>query len=59
MGTHHDAVQRAEILILAMVRALLNGTLDTLVGTIHLIFLLCLISNLVWPVFPKPFGEIL
>ena len=47
MGTHHNAVQRAVVLIFTMMRTLLNGTLDTLVGTIHLIFLLCLISCLV------------
>ena len=41
MGTNQDLVQGAVVLSLAMVRALLNGALDTLVCmTVHLIFLL-------------------
>ena len=47
VGTHHNAVQRAVVLTLAMMSALLDGTLNALVGTIHMIFLLCLNSNLV------------
>ena len=31
VGTHHDLVQGAEVLALAMVSALLNSTFDTLV----------------------------
>ena len=49
VSTHHNAVQRAVVLTFAMVRALLNSTFDTLIGTIHLILLLCLRSLLVLP----------
>ena len=36
VGTHQNPVQRAVVLILAMVCALLNSTLDTLIGmTVH------------------------
>ena len=36
MGTHHDAVQGAVVLVLTMVGTLLDGTFDALVGmTVH------------------------
>ena len=41
MGADHDAVQRAVVLGVAMVSALLDGTLDALVCmTVHIHFLL-------------------
>ena len=41
MGTHHDAVQRAVVLGVAVVSALLDGALDALVGmTVHIRILL-------------------
>ena len=38
MGTYHNAIQRTIVLALAMMGTLLDGTLNTLIGTIHLIF---------------------
>ena len=36
MGAHQDAVQRAVVLVLAVISALLDGAFDTLVGmTVH------------------------
>ena len=55
VGTYHNAVQRAVVLALAMMGTLLDGTLDALVGTIHLFFLLCLNSYLVWLYISKVF----
>ena len=55
VSTHHNAVQRAVVLALAMMGTLLDGTLDALVGTIHLFFLLCLNSYLVWLYISKVF----
>ena len=41
VSTHHDAVQRTVVLILAVVRALGNGAFDALVSvTVHSQFLL-------------------
>ena len=49
MGTHQDPVQRAVVLILAVVSALLDGAFDALVCmTVHGFFLLLLISALVY-----------
>ena len=59
MGTYHNAIQRTIVLALAMMGTLLDGTLNTLIGTIHLIFLLCLNSNLVLPIRMKVFRQIL
>jgi hypothetical protein len=42
MGTHHDPLQGAVVLGVAMVSALLDGTLDALVSiVVHFLFLLC------------------
>ena len=50
MGAHQDSIQRAEILALAMIGALLNNTLNTLVCfTSHSCDLLFKISTIVWP----------
>ena len=41
MGTHQNPIQRAVVLVLAVISALLDGTLDALVGmAIHSHFLL-------------------
>ena len=41
VGAHQNAVQRAVVLVLTVVCALLDGALDTLVGmTVHFHFLL-------------------
>ena len=41
MGTHHDPLQRAVVLSVAVVSALGNGAFDALVGmTVHIHFLL-------------------
>ena len=49
MGAHQNTVQRAVVLVLAMVSALLDGTLDTLVGmTVHKKASFELDSELVW-----------
>ena len=46
MGTHQDLVQGAEVFVLTVVGALLNGALDTLVGmAIHNIDLLWIESG--------------
>ena len=46
VSTHQDAVQRAVVLAVAMVSALLHSTLNTLIGmAIHRIFLLLLNYN--------------
>lgn len=48
MGTNQNAVQRAVILVPAVICALLDGALDTLIGmSVHGHFLLLLISALV------------
>ena len=48
VGTHQDAIQRAIVLGVAMVSALLYGALNTLVGmAIHGLFLLFLIYGLI------------
>ena len=59
VSTYHNAIQRTIVLALTMMGTLLDGTLNTFIGTIHLIFLLCLNSNLVWPVSRKVFRQIL
>ena len=41
MGTHQNPIQRAVVLVLAVISALLDGTLDALVGmAVHGHFLL-------------------
>ena len=59
VSAHHNAVQGTIVLFLAMMSALLNGTLDTLIGTIHLILLLCLRSLLVLPDDPETYWQFL
>ena len=50
MGAHQDLVQRAVVLAVAVVSALLNGALNALVGVaVHSCFLLCLSSKVVCP----------
>ena len=42
MGAHHDLVQRAVVLGVAVISAGPDGALDALVGiTVHVMFLLC------------------
>jgi len=49
MGTHHDLIQRAVVLVLTMVGALLDGTFDALVCvTVHKIASFDLGSPIVW-----------
>ena len=46
MGAHQDAIQRAVVLAVAVISALLNGAFDTLVCVaIHRFFLLLLKFN--------------
>ena len=54
MGAHHDLVQRAIVLRIAMICTLLNGAFNALVGiVVHPVSLLLLISALVCPVKQK------
>ena len=54
MGADHDPVQRAVVLVLAVVCALGNGAFDALVGiAVHMADLLFLSSKLVWAVVSK------
>ena len=49
VGADHDAVQRAIVLVFAVVCTLGNGALDALVGiAVHIVDLLYLSSNVVW-----------
>ena len=49
VSTHQDAVQRAVILVFAMMRALLDGALNALIGmTVHVFSSFELGSAIVW-----------
>ena len=50
VGAHQDPVQRTVVLAGAVMCALLNGAFNALVCvTVHIVFLLCLVSQIVWP----------
>lgn len=58
VGTHQNAVQGAIVLVFAMMRALLDGTLDALIGmTVHLASSFDLDSGIVWRVRKKIYGK--
>ena len=60
MGTNQDAIQRAVISFLAMMLALLNGTLNALVGmAIHSVILLLLVMGLGCPTCRKTYISIM
>ena len=60
MGADHNTVQRAVVLITAVMGALTDGAFDTLVCmVVHRSFLLCLDSGLVYPSDRKAYSQIL
>ena len=60
VGTHQNAIQRAVIRFLAMMLALLNSTLNALVGmTIHSVILLLLVMGLGCPTCRKTYISIM
>jgi hypothetical protein len=60
MGADHNAVQRAVVLITAVMGALTDGAFDALVSmVVHGSFLLCLNSGLVYPSDRKAYSQIL
>ena len=59
MGPHHDLVQRAVVLGIAMICTLLNGAFNALICiVVHSFSLLLLISPLVFPANRKILSEI-